>query len=371
VREIDTTALKDNFAQVASNGDEVTMFFYSYLFLRHPETRDMFAPGMTKQRDRLFGALGHIVSRVDRVNELVPYLQDLGRDHRKFGALAAHYPAVGEALITTLKYFSGEAWTPELEADWAAAYGIVSTTMSDAAEESAQVQPPYWDAEVIDVQQRTFDIAVLRVRTDAPLPYLAGQSVAVQALDRRPREWRFYTPATAPGECEFDFHVRLIPGGPVSTALVQGTAPGHRLRLGSPVGQMTLDMNSDLPLLLVSGGTGLAPMKAIIGQLAQTGERRTHLFFGARTVREMYDRAALDELDARYPWLSVVTAASDDTRWKGPQGMIDDVVISSGEWAGYDAYVCGSPAMVESTVKKLMAQGVPERRIRFDEFSES
>jgi NAD(P)H-flavin reductase len=209
---------------------------------------------------------------------------------------------------------------------------------------------------------------VFRVRTEVPLPYVAGQSVAVQALDRRPREWRFYTPASAPGEVEFEFHVRLIPGGPVSTALAQGTVPGDRLRLGPPVGRMTVDTESDLPLLLVAGGTGLAPMKAIIEHLGQIGERRTHLFFGVRTVREMYDQAALDALDAQYPWLSVVTAASDDTRWKGSQGMIDDVVIGAGEWLGHDAYVCGSPAMVESTVKKLMAQGVPERRIRFDEF---
>jgi NAD(P)H-flavin reductase len=326
---------------------------------------------MTRQRDRLVGALGHIVSHVDEVGQLVPYLQDLGRDHRKFGALAAHYPAVGEALITTLRHFSGTSWTPELEADWSAAYGIVAATMSGAAEEAAQSQPPYWDAQVIDVEQRTFDIAVLRVRTEVLLPYRAGQSVAVQALDRRPREWRFYTPASAPGELEFDFHVRLIPGGEVSTALVRGTVPGDRLRLGAPVGQMTLNVGSDLPLLMIAGGTGLAPMKALIEQLAQTGERRTHLFFGARTTREMYDQAALNDLDARYPWLSVVSAASDDSRWKGPQGMIDDVVIGSGEWSGHDAYVCGSPPMVESTVKKLLAHGVPERRIKFDEFGES
>jgi NAD(P)H-flavin reductase len=243
--------------------------------------------------------------------------------------------------------------------------------MMDAAEEAALLQPPYWDAEVVDVQQRTFDIAVLQVRTETPLPYLAGQSVAVQALDRRPREWRYYTPASAPGEREFEFHVRLIPGGPVSTALAQGTFSGDRLRLGAPVGRMTLDTESDLPVLLVAGSTGLAPMKAIVEQLAQTGERRTHLFFGARTIREMYDQAALDALDAQYPWLSVVTAASDDTRWTGPQGMIDDVVIASGEWGGHDAYVCGPPLMVESTMKKLMAQGLPERRIRFDDFGES
>jgi NAD(P)H-flavin reductase/hemoglobin-like flavoprotein len=371
VTDIDTTALKDNFAAVANHGDDVAMFFYSYLFYRHPETRDMFAPAMTRQRDRLLGALGHIVSNVDKVNELVPYLTDLGRDHRKFGALAAHYPAVGDALVVTLRHFSREAWTPQLEADWTAAYGIVANTMSAAADAAAQTEPPYWDAEVIDVDRRTFDIAVLRLRTEEPLPYLAGQSVAVQSLDRRPREWRFYTPANAPGEREFELHARLIDGGPVSTALVRSTVAGDIVRLGPPIGRLTLNPESDLPILMVAGGTGLAPMKAMIEQLARTGERRTHLFFGARTVREMYDQAALDALAASHPWLSIVTVASEDERWTGPQGLVGDIVVGSGEWPGYDCYVCGSPAMVEATVKKLQAHGVPDKRIRFDEYGES
>jgi NAD(P)H-flavin reductase/hemoglobin-like flavoprotein len=371
VTDIDTTALKDNFAAVAIHGDEVPLFFYSYLFVRHPETRDMFAPAMIRQRDRLIGALGHIVTNVDKVAELTPFLEDLGRDHRKFGALAEHYPAVGEALVVTLRHFTGDDWTPQLEADWTAAYGIISGTMSAAAQRAAQTEPPYWDAEVIDVDRRTFDIAVLRVRTEVPLPYQAGQSLAVQSLYRRPREWRFYTPANAPGELEFELHARLVSGGPVSTALVRSTVTGDVLRLGSPMGRMTLVPNSDLPLLMVAGGTGLAPMKAMIEQLAQTGERPTHLFFGARTVREMYDRAALDSLAARYPWLSVVTVASDDTRWRGPQGLVGDYVVGSGEWSGHETYVCGSPAMVEATIKKLLAHGVPEKRVRFDEYGDS
>jgi len=371
VTDIDTGALKANFAAVGSHGDEVAMFFYTSLFYRHPETRDMFAPAMTRQRERLLGALGEVVANVDKIDQLVPYLEDLGRDHRKFGTLSAHYPAVGEALLTTLRQFSGEAWTPKLEADWTAAYSIVASTMSGAAERSAESEPPYWDAEVIDVDRRTFDIAVLRLRTETPLPYRAGQSVAVQSMSRRPREWRFYTPASAPGEKDFEVHARLIPGGPVSTALVLATAAGDILRLGPPVGRMTLDPDSDLPLLMIAGGTGLAPMKAMIQELARSGGRRTHLFFGARTIREVYDNHALNDLATRHHWLSVETVVSDDLRWEGRQGLVGDVAIASGEWSSHDAYVCGAPAMVEATVKGLEAHGVPQNRIKFDEFGES
>jgi hemoglobin-like flavoprotein len=219
VTDIDTAALKSNFAAVGAHGDDVAMFFYSYLFLKYPATREMFPPAMTRQRDRLLSALGRIVSDVDNVGQLVPYLGDLGRDHRKFGAISGHYPAVGDALLTTLRHFSGAAWTEKLAADWAAAYGIVSGAMIDAADQAASVQPPYWDAEIIDVDHRTFDIAVLRVRTQEPIPYAAGQSLSVEHRDVRPREWRLYTPANAPGGNEIELHVRLISGGAVSGSL--------------------------------------------------------------------------------------------------------------------------------------------------------
>ena len=70
------------------HGDEVPLFFYSDLFLRHPETRDFFPVAMNAQRDRLVQALMRIVSNVDNLSEVVPFIQGLGRDHRKFGAVA-------------------------------------------------------------------------------------------------------------------------------------------------------------------------------------------------------------------------------------------------------------------------------------------
>jgi NAD(P)H-flavin reductase/hemoglobin-like flavoprotein len=372
VADLDTAALKENFAAVANHGgDEVALYFYSCLFYRHPETRQMFPPRMTRQRDRLVSALGHIVSNVDDARDLVPFLTDLGRDHRKFGALAAHYPAVGEALVDTLRYFSGANWSDELQEEWMAAYGLVAETMLVAAKEAAESQPAFWSGEVVAVEHRTIDIAVVRIRSDDPPPYRAGQSLSVELMDLRPREWRSYTPASKPGGEDFEIHTRLIAGGPVSTTLVTRAAVGTRVRLGAPVGRMVLDDESERPVLMIAGSTGLAPMKAMIEQLAEDGGRPTHLFFGARTPREIYDGPAIDELDRANEWLSVVTAISNDKLWKGERGLIGEVALAHGEWTGHDTYVCGSPAMVENTVKLLVADGVPENQIYFDEFGES
>ena len=369
--EIDTAALKANFAEVAGHGpDVVAQYFYGYLFLRNPETRDMFPPSMAKQRDRLLGALVRIVTDVDNVGELVPYLEDLGRDHRKFGTLAAHYPAVGEALITTLRHFSEDSWTDKLQADWTAAYGIVADTMSTAAQKVDETEPAWWDAEITQVDLRTFDIAVLKVRTQTPHPYVAGQSISIETTTLRPREWRLYTPANAPGGLEIELHVRLIDGGPVSTALVRSASAGDKLRLGPPIGQLTLEPGPPRPLLLIGGSTGLAPLKAIIDQLARDGGRPTHLYFGARSTREIYDRKDLELLAERYPWLTVVIVISDDIRWKGPRGLLGNVVAGP-DWSDHDVFVCGSPAMVKFTVAKLIRSGVPENHIKFEDFGDA
>ena len=113
---MDTDRLKTSFSEVARHGDSVPAFFYGYLFIRAPELRDLFPTSMAAQRDKLVTALGTVVSNVDAMDELVPFVRGLGRDHRKFGVLAEHYAPVGEALLATLAPTSARpgrlSWPP-------------------------------------------------------------------------------------------------------------------------------------------------------------------------------------------------------------------------------------------------------------------
>jgi hemoglobin-like flavoprotein len=146
---LDVQRLQESFARMAMHGDAVPLFFYSDLFLRHPETRDLFPVSMAAQRDRLVHALGRIVSDVSRADALGGYLRDLGREHRKFGAIAEYYPHVGASLLATLAHFNGPAWTPELATDWKAAHDLVAQVMMEAAAEDAAARPAFWEATVI------------------------------------------------------------------------------------------------------------------------------------------------------------------------------------------------------------------------------
>ena len=138
---MDTAALKDSWELVAKSGDDVPLYFYSHLFLSHPDLRAMFPISMSGQRDKLVGALGRVVSNVDQLDEVTPFIQQLGRDHRRFSVLPEHYNAVGASLLATLKQFLGASWTDQLAADWAAAYGVIARVMVEAAEESSETSP--------------------------------------------------------------------------------------------------------------------------------------------------------------------------------------------------------------------------------------
>ncbi|PRY00880.1 globin domain-containing protein [Allonocardiopsis opalescens] len=369
---MDVARLKDSWRAVAAHGDQVPLFFYSSLFLSHPETRELFPTGMAGQRDRLVSALGRIVSQVDQVDELLPFLQGLGKDHRRFAVVAEHYPAVGAALLDTLAHFLGPAWTDELASDWTAAYGLVAKVMTEAADEAAKVCPPWWDAEIISHERRGMDVAVFTVRPNYQLDFRPGQSVAAES-NLRPKLWRYLTPANAPrADGTIDFHVRQVDGGIVSPVLVHGVRPGDFLRLGSPVGER-LTLSGEADAVLIAGGTGIAPFRAIIEQVAAEhtagGTRKVHLFAGAALSFYLYDLDGLRKLGEEHPWLTVVPCVS-----QGPApadartGDAVDVALRHSTWADQDFYVCGSPQMVAGTVRRLREEGVPDDRVRTEEF---
>jgi NAD(P)H-flavin reductase/hemoglobin-like flavoprotein len=366
--------LKDSFSQVAAHGDDVVLWFYAHLFHTHPEVRDLFPIAMTHQRDKLLGALGRIVADVDNLPVLVPFLQQLGRDHRKFETLADHYPAVGASLIATLEHFAGEHWTADLAEQWRLAYQLIADVMIRAAEEAGAVTPAWWEGKVTGHERRRFDIAVLTAQVSPELRYQPGQSVAIETA-LRPKLWRYYSPACAPrADGTIELHVRALDGGPVSSALVRELSVGDILRMGAPVGDMTLTHADARDLLLVAGGTGLAPLKALVDQLIgdpdTRHQRRVHLFAGVRTAEELYDLPALRMLAQQHPWLTVVPAVSQDGPFDGERGEICEVVARTGRWSDHEVYVCGPAAMVDATVARMLDLGIADDRIHYDSFAE-
>jgi NAD(P)H-flavin reductase/hemoglobin-like flavoprotein len=365
--------IRDSFALVADLPDKVVAHFYALVFTEHPEIRDMFPPMMDAQRDRLFQALVRVVSEADHPDTLADYLRRLGRDHRKFGVRPEHYDVVWRCLISALKRFAGPGWTAEMDTAWLAAYQLVAGTMIEAAEQDAHLAPAWWTARVVGHELRTRDIAVLTLKPDAPYPFRPGQYLSLET-QRWPRVWRHYSIASAPRpDNTLTLHVRAVPAGWVSTALVNHTRIGDTVRLGPPLGTMFCNTMSARNMLCVAGGTGLAPIKAILEDMATWNtNRRVRLFFGARRNHELYDLPELTRLAERFHWLSLITPISHDPRFPGERGMLPETVARHGafhdEWAGHDVYVSGSVPMVRATIARLQELDIPLANIRFDAY---
>ncbi|MEU6298655.1 globin domain-containing protein [Streptomyces erythrochromogenes] len=362
----DAVLIRRTLAEIAPVADRVTSYFYALVFTGHPEVRGMFPVAMDTQRDRLLKALLTAAEHIDNPEVLAPYLCRLGTGHRKYGTMAGHYPVVGEALVGALARFATQSWGPETEAAWVRAYTAISQIMIDAAAEDEVKAPAWWHAEVVSHDLRTPDIAVLTVRPDQPYAFLAGQYASVET-PWWPRVWRHYSFASAPrADGLLSFHVKAVPAGWVSNALVRHARPGDVLRLGPPAGSMVVDHTTDNGMLCLGGGTGIAPIKALIEDVAGHGERRpVEVFFGARSDSDLYDKDTLLGLQRSHPWLSVRPVVGD-----GLAGQLPHAVAEHGPWSSYDAFISGPPAMIRSGVDELLRIGIPGERIRHDEVEE-
>jgi NAD(P)H-flavin reductase/hemoglobin-like flavoprotein len=343
-------------------------YFYARLFI-NPEVRALFPTSMIGQRDRLFAALRRLVGTLDNEPERADLLARLGRDHRRYGVLDKHYEAVGSAMRDMLEQYLGDAWTPETSSAWQGALDYFAAAMKAGAAAAAQDSPPWWTAEIVSHELRSPGIAVLRLRTEEPFPYQAGQYVPVQ-VSRWPRIWRPFSVASTPRPGGLlELHVRAVPGGLVSNTLVHHSSVGDSVLLGAAEGVMTLN-SSDRDLLCLAGGTGLAPIKAII-ELAITTDnaaphkRKITLFFGARQNFDLYYLEDLQLLEAACPSLEVIPVLSEQPGYAGLTGTLPDAVSRRGPFENTDAYICGPPAMVRQTAA-VLAGSIPDGHIRHD-----
>ncbi|WP_406124502.1 globin domain-containing protein [Streptomyces sp. NBC_00989] len=362
----DAVLIRRTMTEVGPVADKVTSYFYALLFVRHPELRSLFPAAMDTQRDRLLKALLTAAEHIDNTEVLVAYLQNLGRGHRKYGTRPEHYPAVGECLIGALNKYASAVWDPETEAAWVRAYTTISQVMIDAAAADELRAPAWWHAEVVTHDLRTRDVAVVTLRPDQPYPFLAGQYTSLET-PWWPRIWRHYSFASAPrSDGLLTFHVKAVPAGWVSNALVHRARPGDVIRLGPPAGSMTVDHTTDSGLLCVGGGTGIAPIKALVEDVAERGERRpVEVFYGARTDHDLYDIDTMLRLQQSHPWLTLRPIVDRQGNLQLP-----DAIRTYGPWNEYDAYVSGPPGMIRSGVDALRDAGFPSERIRHDSVEE-
>jgi toluene methyl-monooxygenase electron transfer component len=223
----------------------------------------------------------------------------------------------------------------------------------------------------------THDITEVHVHLDEPLPaYRAGQyaDIWVPGVIDKPRSYSFATaPVSGDAVEKVSFFVRHIPGGEMSGWLHAESRDGTRISLAGPYGNFWL-RDSNAPILCVAGGSGLAPIKALLEQISAGGfQRKAILVFGARTQDDLY---CLDELqrikaqgNGQFIFAPILSQEPEASAWDGPRGNCTDMLAEMAEdLADYEAYLCGPPIMIDLAIECLTNSGVKTERIYYDKF---
>ena len=133
---LDLEALETSFDLVAPRGDELMDIFYARLFAAAPGVKPLFAgTDLRRQKAMLLGTLVLLRKSLRDLDAIVPTLRELGARHVAYGARPEHYPVVGEVLIASMAEVAGDAWRPEYERAWAAAFDVVAGAMLEGAGE--------------------------------------------------------------------------------------------------------------------------------------------------------------------------------------------------------------------------------------------
>lgn len=240
---------------------------------------------------------------------------------------------------------------------------------------------------VADVEVKTLPCRVERVTAPAPdvrcvwlrlpaveeLAFRAGQYVDV-LLPGGAR--RSYSIASPPHAATLELHVGRKPGGQFSGLVFESLQRGALLRIEGPLGEFAYADEPDAtePLVLVGGGTGFAPLKAILRHVLESGSQRPlRLYWGARTAADLYEHAWLQERVARFPQLAYVPvlSAADAPAAAFRTGFVHEAFaadVRARVVAESDVYAAGPPAMIAALRGVLADVGWSSERLRCDAF---
>ncbi|MCC6193879.1 MAG: CDP-6-deoxy-delta-3,4-glucoseen reductase [Burkholderiales bacterium] len=225
------------------------------------------------------------------------------------------------------------------------------------------------------IDKAASDVAVVRFKLPATerLQYLAGQYIDFLLKDGKRRSFSL---ATAPHDDKLlELHIRHIPSGFFTDALFTQYKGREILRFEGPLGSFYLREESDKPIIFVAGGTGFAPIKAMIEHaLHHKVAREMVLYWGARSLADLY----LPDLPGKwqsenpnFTYIPVLSEPRPEDNWPGRTGLVHLAVMADfPDLSGYQVYACGAPAMIDAARRDFTGQrGLPPEAFYADSFT--
>ncbi|TKI88722.1 NO-inducible flavohemoprotein, partial [Bacillus wiedmannii] len=279
--------VKSTVPLLQEKGVEITTRFYQILFSEHPELLNIFNHTNQKkgrQQQALANAVYAAATYIDNLEAIIPVVKQIGHKHRSLGIKAEHYPIVGTCLLRAIKEVAGAP--DEVLNAWGEAYGVIADAFisieAEMYEEAAHKEGGWKDFRNFVVVKKVKESDVITSFYLKPedggqvSSFIPGQYVTIQ-INIEGETYthnRQYSLSDAPGKEYYRISVKKekgvdTPDGKVSNYLHDHVEEGDMLPVSAPAGDFVLNMDSTLPVVLISGGVGITPMMSMLNTLIE------------------------------------------------------------------------------------------------------
>ena len=232
--------------------------------------------------------------------------------------------------------------------------------------------------ELIEMDDMTYDIKRLRMKLPPgqTIEFKAGQFVQLYTKPYgkvKEEVFRAYSISSKASEKDHvELLIRLVPNGICTTYVHTALKVGDTVRLSGPYGDFYLRGNCE-ELIMIAGGSGLAPIRSLVYDVIEKGlPHKMRFFFGANTLRDLYYMDEFRQIEKDYPQFTFIPCLAfpkPEDNWDGVTGFVTVALQEQVDGTqGREAYLCGSPGMLDACIKILHDKGFTDQAIFFDKF---
>ncbi|WP_342506801.1 NO-inducible flavohemoprotein [Sporosarcina sp. FSL K6-2383] len=375
--------IKSTVPVLEQHGTTITTVFYKNMFEKHPELLNIFNhanQSQGRQQTALANTVYAAAANIDNLAAILPAVVQIAHKHKSLGIKEEHYPIVGYHLLGAIKEVLGDAATSEIIAAWGEAYGVIADAfisiekdMYDQAKQTDGGWETFKDFIIADkvVESDVITSFYLKPADGQPLPsYKPGQYISVR-LNIPGEEYtvnRQYSLSQAATGDLYRISVKredeFIPNGKASIFLHNKTAIGDIVEVSVPAGDFHLDMDSNNPVTLISGGVGITPMMSMYDTIAKTNsDRHVAFLHSARSRKHQAFDSVLQKLNESLANSTYATLYSEEG-----DGFIDREFLAANVLDGSDIYVCGPTPFMQAVIQGLYELGMPKEKVHFEFF---
>lgn len=235
-----------------------------------------------------------------------------------------------------------------------------------------------YDCLCTNIRDLTYDMKAFSLKLTDPesIDFVAGQYVQLLCprYKGNPEEvYRAYSLASGPAQTNtIELVIRRVPNGICTTYCFDHLKAGDAVKVNGPYGDFRLS-DSNAPMIFVAGGSGMAPFLSILSDMVNSASKREAIyFFGGNQTRDLCYLDEMKDFESRldnFHFVPVVAAAEESSNWSGETGLVTEAVQRSlSDVSRHEAYLCGSPGMIDASAKLLKEMGLAEDKIYYDKF---